>query len=76
MSFDLASLSGSTSENDLDISKFFASLSLYRDYSDNINELSPFSNSEADNFDDNSLVDFLSARLSDEVDDDSFGDNK
>ena len=76
MSFDLAGLSGSAGENDLDISEFFTSLSPYRDYGDDTNKLSPFSNSEADNFDDNSLVDFLLARLLDEVDDGSFDNDK
>ena len=76
MSFNLAGLSGSASENDLDISEFFASLSPHRDYSDNTNEPSLFSNSEADNFNNNPLVDFLPAYLLDEVNDSSFGDNK
>ena len=76
MSFDLAGLSGSAGEDDLDISEFFASLSPYRDYSDNTNEPPPFSNSEVNNFDDNPLANFLLAYLSDKVDDGSFGDDK
>ena len=76
MLFDLASLSGSASENDLDISEFFASSSPHRDYGDNTNEPPPSSNSEVDNFDDNPLTNFSPACLLDKVDDGSFGDNK
>ena len=76
MSFNLAGLSGSADEDDLDISEFFASLSLYRDHGDNTNEPSPSSNSEVDNFDDNPLMDFLLARFLDKVNDGSFGDNE
>ena len=76
MSFDLASLSGSASENDLDISEFFVSLSSHRDNSDNTNKPPLFSNSEANNLNDESLEDFLLVYLSDEIDDGSFGDNK
>ena len=76
MSFDLASLSGSAGKDNLDISKFFVSPSPYRDYSDDTNKPPPSSNSEVDDFDNNPLVDFLPARLLDEVDDGSFSDNK
>ena len=76
ISFDLAGLSGSTSKDDLDISEFFTSPSPHRDHSDNTNKLPPSSNSEADDFDNNPLVDFSLARLLDEVDDGSFGNNE
>ena len=76
MSFDLASLSGSASKDNLNISEFFVSLSPYRDHSDNTNEPPPSSNSKVDNFDNNPLTDFSPAYLSDEVDDGSFSDNK
>ena len=76
MSFDLAGLSGSASEDDLDISEFFASPSPHRDHGDDTNEPPPSSNSEADNFDNDPLADFSPAHLSDEVDDGSFGDNE
>ena len=76
MSFDLASLSGSASEDDLDISEFFTSLSPHRDHSDNTNEPPPSSNSEVDNFDNDPLVDFSPACLSDKVNDGSFSDDE
>ena len=76
MLFDLAGLSGSTSKNNLNISKFFTSLSPHRDHSNDTNKPPPSSNSEVDNFDDNPLVDFLPAHLLDKVDDGSFGDNE
>ena len=76
MLFDLASLSDSTSKNNLNISKFFTSLSPYRDHGNNTNKLSPSSNSEVNNFDNNPLVDFSPAHLLDKVDDGSFGNNE
>ena len=76
MSFDLASLSGSASKDDLDISEFFTSLSPHWDHSNDTNEPSPSSNSEVDNFDNDPLVDFSLAHLLDEVNDGSFSDNE
>ena len=76
ISFDLAGLSGSANKNNLNISKFFASLSPYRDYGDDTNKPPPSFNSEVDDFNNDPLVDFLLARLLDEVDDGSFGDNE
>ena len=76
MLFDLASLSSSTSKNNLNISKFFTFLSLYRDHSNNTNKPPLFSNSEVNNFNNNPLVDFSLVYLLNKVDDGSFDNNK
>lgn len=76
MSFDLASLSGSTSKDDLDIGKFFTSLFPNQDHGNDTNKPSPSSYSEVDNFDNKPLEDFLLVYLLDKVDNSSFGDDE